>query len=275
MIISQYHTGRSWNHLGRTTAWWMTSSWQNRALGRSRRLRLYRHRSQNSTTPIFTITARYPPAQYRHHPRQLFAAEEKSVYTDIARTPFKGTIFRTPVEIPVLFTVLSQPTALAMTIARTAASYTPRLCSTVDCQRVYAKSYVFASVVCTCTHEERGCTWMWRPWSSAATAPNFELASATNLEIYSTTTRPSLPMFVPPPRRKNYSPVREMCIRVACVRIYNVRSVQTCVHQYAWTCERTQTNTVTTPRSAGNTYPGAIFTQADRAVIPRAYPPSP
>ncbi|KYN34500.1 hypothetical protein ALC56_10987 [Trachymyrmex septentrionalis] len=44
---------------------------------------------------------------------------------------------------------------------------------------------------------------------------------------------------------------------------------------YALTCERTQTSTVTTPRSVGNTYPGAIFTQADRAVIPRAYPPSP
>ncbi|EGI58876.1 hypothetical protein G5I_12992 [Acromyrmex echinatior] len=44
---------------------------------------------------------------------------------------------------------------------------------------------------------------------------------------------------------------------------------------YALTCERTQTSTVTTPRSVGNTYPGAIFTQADRAVIPRAYPSSP
>ncbi|KYM83357.1 hypothetical protein ALC53_06088 [Atta colombica] len=44
---------------------------------------------------------------------------------------------------------------------------------------------------------------------------------------------------------------------------------------YTLTCERTQTSTVTTPRSVGNTYPGAIFTQANRAVIPRAYPSSP
>jgi len=47
------------------------------------------------------------------------------------------------------------------------------------------------------------------------------------------------------------------------------------VCMYTLTCERTQTSTVTTLRSVGNTYPGAIFTQANRAVIPRAYPSSP
>lgn len=86
-------------------------------------------------------------------------------------------------------------------------------CLRLLCARVYARECVY---MCASL-----CAWR-EPWSSAATAPNFELASATNFEIYSTIARPpaSSPPRSPIPAlsarlcrrgRKNYSPVRDIC----------------------------------------------------------------
>lgn len=79
-----------------------------------------------------------------HHPRQLFAAEGKRVYTDFGRTLFKDTTFHTDPPIPIPFAahkpLATSPTAPAMTIARTAAAMHPRLRSSV-CRRVYANGY--------------------------------------------------------------------------------------------------------------------------------------
>lgn len=148
------------------------------------------------------------------------------------------------------------------------------------CQRVYAKSCVFASVVAYV--HVRGYMWMCAGATVELRSNCAKLRISVgdelrDLQYNCTTLTPRVP---PAPRscrrgRKNYSPVQDMCIRQS--RTYVFTMCVTCkrVRMYARMCERTQTNTVTTPGSVGNTYPDAIFTQADRAVIPRAYPPSP
>lgn len=139
----------------------MTNSWQNRALGRSRKEPVA---ALPASLAKFDYPYLYNNGAARYPPRNIaiirgnYSQPKRNLYIPISLELRSKARYSAPLpKSPVLFTVLSQPTALAMTIARTAASYTPRLCSTV-CRRVYAKSYVFVSVVCTCTHEERGCT---------------------------------------------------------------------------------------------------------------------
>lgn len=271
----------------------MTSSWQNRALGRSRKepVAALPASLAKFDPPYPSLSLQQRRATLRAIPPSsaaIIRSPKRNLYIPISLELRSKARYSAPLpKSPSFSPSFPNPTALAMTIARTATAI--HLAYARVCAGGFMRKATCLRPLCARARtRKRGCTWVWRSWSSAATAPNFELASATNFEIYSTTAaalsppcfclprscapRPKELQSLPPPPS---APFEMMCIRVACVRIYNVRYTQTCVHRYAWTCERTQTNTVTTPRSAGNTYPGAIFTQADRAVIPRAYPPSP
>lgn len=189
----------------------------------------------------------------------------------------------------------NQPAAPAMTTARTAAAAAGAACSyapSLECVPEGLCERLHGTCLRCCVHvHARGriCVRVWR--SSAAIAPNFELAPATNFEIYSTTARS--PLFVRAAARpkelqrsfKIYAHATRTYIYVGiCIHIYTYVCMYirvSYVRQSRWWCmhvrayKRAQTNTVTTLGSVGYTYPGAIFTQADRTVIPCPYPPSP
>lgn len=92
-----------------------------------------------------------------HHPRQLFAAEGKRVYTDFARTPFKETTFHTLAH----FSLYPSTRATSQPLPQWRSHqllYAPRLRSNV-CRRVYANGYgtclrLLCARVCTriCIH---------------------------------------------------------------------------------------------------------------------------
>ena len=121
IIILQYRTNHLWNHVGSTNPQ-MTSSWQNGIFDRS-------HKGLLRVVVISTLLAKFdsnslqrrvilramPPSSMA-----IIRSLRERVYIDFARTPFKYTIIppSSTLEISILFSTLSQPTTLAMTIAR-------------------------------------------------------------------------------------------------------------------------------------------------------------
>lgn len=141
-------------------------------------------------------------------------------------TPFKDTISaRSPPPLQIL-TALSFAT-LFTAIPRWTNQPLPQWwsrglrqpCATPVCFRVYVGGFTragYGTCLCprvrACIHANVYTRVPW-PWSSAAIAPNFELASPTNLEIYSATTRSS------PSPKELQSLVRDICIH-SCLRVH-------------------------------------------------------
>lgn len=163
-------------------------------------------------------------------------------------------------EIPILFPLLSQPTTLAMTIARTVAviylAYV-RLCAGGFMRKAtYLRpcAYVHArGDVSVCARARTATVELCNNCAKLRISVGDELRDLQ----YNCTTL-SLPMFLLPRScrrgRKNYSPPAplpppfEICAYASrAVYVFTMYPACKCVRMYARTCERTQTNTVTTP----------------------------
>lgn len=226
---------------------------------------------------LFTTTVPLLLYPRCHHPRQLFAAEGKRVYSDFAQTPFKGTTFYTLADFSLSLhpSATSQPTAPAMTIAPTAMH--------PACARMCAGGFMRTGHVCVsvvCMHVSRASVCRYMCICVFLCVATVELCSnCTKLRIsvsdelrdlqYNCATsslRPtsyptSFRQFMPPHHgRKNYNLVRDICAAsrmCGCVCIWYGG-----ICMYMCCCARVHKQTrccCTTPRSIGVLYPGTRY----------------